>query len=320
MEPSKRILAFGAAVVIALLAITFFMADNFTATTDAAGGGPEMVLTVKDGGTCEGSACTVDTGADFTLSVEIVAAPAAGYVLAQSFIVYGPDLTYNIAAGAADEIVWPDCNSSVAVRQQLPAVPNSVLHGCLTGLFPPLPVSSYVGNYSDLSMTCSAGTSSTEVELLPYLEARAGTSGALFKLPDESAVTPKVSNLTVNCGAGGSPEPTVEVPTATEEGPTNTPGAETDTPTPTNTSVPPTNTPVPPTNTPSEQLCGDVDGNGVVNSLDALRIQFVVALLTDVLPEPDNADVNGDGMTNAVDAALILQKEAGLISQSALTC
>ena len=57
-----------------------------------------------------------------------------------------------------------------------------------------------------------------------------------------------------------------------------------------------------------------------MNSVDALRILFVVADLTDVLPVPENADVNGDDVVDAVDAALILQKEAGLIGQDALTC
>ena len=122
---------------------------------------------------------------------------------------------------------------------------------------------------------------------------------------------PKVSNLTINCGDVGGGDPT-DTPVATDTpGPT---GEATDTPVPTDTPEPTA------TSTPSPQLCGDVDGDGVVNSLDALRILFVVADLTDVLPVPENADVNGDDVVDAVDAGLILQKEAGLIGQDALTC
>ena len=51
MERSKRTLVFGTAVVIALLAVTFFMADNLTSTTNAAEGGAEMILTIP-GGDC----------------------------------------------------------------------------------------------------------------------------------------------------------------------------------------------------------------------------------------------------------------------------
>ncbi len=311
MERSKKILVFGAAVVIALLAVTFFMADNFTSTTNA-DGETEMILTIPDGD-CTDDTCTVAHDAAFTLAVEMVTTPAE-YILAQSFVVYGPDLTYNMTEGRADEFVWPDCNDVVAVRDQLDQVPNSILHGCLTGLFPPLPISTFTGTLLELSMTCSSSDSTTEVELLPEGDDRAGTSGALFKTPDDTGIIPKVSNLTVVCGAG------VVVPTNTP-GPTDTPGPATDTPGPATDTPVPTETPVP-TSTP-DQPCGDVNGGGDVNSVDAaIILQFTAGLISDIerLAKPDNADVNGDGEVTSVDAALVLQKEAGRIDQDDLTC
>ena len=58
---------------------------------------------------------------------------------------------------------------------------------------------------------------------------------------------------------------------------------------------------------------GDVNEDGVTNSLDTLLVlQFIAGLLPE-LPNGERADVNGDGMVNAVDTALMLQFEAGLI-------
>lgn len=317
MNRNKRILALGSAVVIALLAVTFFMADTLTSTTNAADGGPEMSLTVKDGGTCEGSTCTVAPGADFTLTVEIVTAPAQGYILAQSYIVFGADLTYTPSALALDEFSWPECTpASLPVRGQLDD--ESVLSGCLTGILV-RPVSNYAGNFLNYAMTCSSGTSSTEVQLLEAGHPDALTNGALFKDENDLEIVAKVSNITVNCGAGAPPE------TNTPTGPTDTPGPTATTgPSATPTETPEaTDTPVPP-----DQLCGDVDLNETVNSVDSLQILFVVAALTtlDSLDAPENADVgtasssgNPDGEVTSVDSTFILQHTAGLLGEP-LTC
>ncbi|MCH8066563.1 MAG: aryl-sulfate sulfotransferase [Chloroflexi bacterium] len=97
-----------------------------------------------------------------------------------------------------------------------------------------------------------------------------------------------------------------------------TPSATVDAPTvtPTSTLVPPTSTPVPPTPTatPVPVLLGDVNDDGMVNSVDSLLILQHVAELLDDLANADAADVNGDGVINAVDAALILQFVAGLLA------
>ncbi len=59
---------------------------------------------------------------------------------------------------------------------------------------------------------------------------------------------------------------------------------------------------------------GDVNCDGVVNSIDAaLVLQFNAALLGS-LACAGGADVNADGSINSVDAALILQFTAGLLS------
>ena len=55
---------------------------------------------------------------------------------------------------------------------------------------------------------------------------------------------------------------------------------------------------------------GDVDCDGVVNSIDALYILQFHAALMPALPCPEAADVNGDGGVDSIDALLILQFDA----------
>ncbi len=78
-------------------------------------------------------------------------------------------------------------------------------------------------------------------------------------------------------------------------------------PTPTPTGPTPT-----PTATPTTQI-GDVNCDGVTNSIDAALVLQLDAALIASLDCEDAADVNGDGATNRVDAAIILQYAAGLI-------
>jgi len=72
---------------------------------------------------------------------------------------------------------------------------------------------------------------------------------------------------------------------------------------------------------PAAAARGDVDGNGVVNSIDAfLLLQYGAGLITN-LPDgtprpggpPPKDDADGNGFVNALDALLILQFHAGLI-------
>ena len=58
---------------------------------------------------------------------------------------------------------------------------------------------------------------------------------------------------------------------------------------------------------------GDVNKDGVTNSIDVvLVLQFIAGLIPEQ-PNTVKADVNEDGMVNAVDTALMLQFEAGLL-------
>src|SRR5947199_15651 len=70
-------------------------------------------------------------------------------------------------------------------------------------------------------------------------------------------------------------------------------------------------------------VCGDVNGDGVVNIGDALIVaQYDVGLRTcGVAPfsHPEACDVNGDGACNIGDALKIAQCDVGLIS-CAFTC
>jgi hypothetical protein len=60
--------------------------------------------------------------------------------------------------------------------------------------------------------------------------------------------------------------------------------------------------------------CGDVNDDGQVNPVDAALILQREAGLISSLPNLASADTNNDGNVNSVDAALILQKVAALIS------
>jgi hypothetical protein len=67
------------------------------------------------------------------------------------------------------------------------------------------------------------------------------------------------------------------------------------------------------TGTASASLLGDVDGNGLVNSTDALIILSADAGISTVAFCPMNyGDVNADGLVNSTDALIILSYDAGL--------
>ena len=114
------------------------------------------------------------------------------------------------------------------------------------------------------------------------------------------------------------PVPTLPMPPSPIPSETATPVATLPmppTPAPSETAMPiPTSTAVaPPTSTPPG-LLGDVNGDGLINPIDAaLILQFNAGLLS-ALPSFDRSDVNRDGSANAIDAALILQFAAGLLT------
>ena len=159
---------------------------------------PEMALTVK-GANCNDPVrpvkCNVPLGSQFILSVDVLTAPAEGYVGVQTFIDYGLNLTYK-KASIADEIVWPDL-SAISVRGQ--PGPGLVFHGALTGLLPPLPVSDFEGTVIELHMNCTPGPSSNAIVLIPEGDPVAGTSGTAFLAVDPRIILPSGGPLTINC-------------------------------------------------------------------------------------------------------------------------
>ncbi len=197
--------------------------------------GPAMRLTVLDGGTCDGSECFVDTGATFTLAVEVLRAPASGYVLMQTFIdfgVYNPTasedeagpgscsdgvgnggndgedrsdsecstvaLTYLPEPGAADEVVWGDAAEGVTLREIRAS--GLLQHGSLTGLIPPLPISHDIGVVVRVRMSCPARSVTIPITLLVSGDPIAGTSGSLFVAADGvTQIIPFVSPINLHC-------------------------------------------------------------------------------------------------------------------------
>lgn len=178
----------------------------------AATGGPEMALSITEpAGVCSEGVCDLPAGEPFTLAVEIVEGPAEGYILAQSFIDFGPVLTYEPSEEAAAEFVWPACRHEVALRA--PLTERTYFHGCLTAVIPPLPSSFYTGNLVELSMTCSDADTTSEVRLLPFDDPLALTNGTSFSDGDASHIVPKVAGLTVHCHTGAEHIMPVPIPT-----------------------------------------------------------------------------------------------------------
>ena len=331
-KPITHLLGF-AAVLAAIEGAVLLLARD-TQTTSGVDGGPEMrLVVVEPEGACDADGvCQFPEEAEFTLGVEIVAAPPQGYIFASSYIFFGPNLTYNPAESPADEVVWPDCDPIVALRGQIQIISTAtddtpaeviiqsdevVHHGCITGIFE-TPLSTHAGMLVEISLTCSAGPTRSDTELIlathgdpfnfPDEFTMAGTNGSLFR--DElDAVFPKLSGLTIFCGDPPTPTPTATItpggPTLTPQ-PTPSPSA-----TPAETATPtPTASPTPTVTVISVLLCGDVNGDLVVNSLDALWVLWFASNQITHLPLP--ADIDGDGITGPVDALFILWIELNL--------
>ncbi|MEX0786437.1 MAG: nidogen-like domain-containing protein [Dehalococcoidia bacterium] len=125
-------------------------------------------------------------------------------------------------------------------------------------------------------------------------------AGQPYQETEVLQIPPPALDLIIYLNCGGGPVPTA---TNTPVGPPATA---------TNTPVGPTATPTrTPTSTPS--LFGDVNCDGVVNSIDAALILQFVAGLVNSLGCQDEADVNEDGNVNSIDAAIVLQYIAGFV-------
>jgi hypothetical protein len=130
-------------------------------------------------------------------------------------------------------------------------------------------------------------------------------SNAEKDTPTPTATGAATATPTSTPGAPTTPTATV---TATATPPTPPPPtAPPPTATATPTTRPPTATPTPP------RLCGDLNKDGRVNSLDALLFLQWIAGFIPSLPNAGSADANGDGRFTSVDVALILQIDARII-------
>jgi hypothetical protein len=244
--------------------------------------------------------CTLGEDEAFTVRIVPSAIPEGGYIGWQTNLDYG-SLQYNMTPTAAAEIKFP-----AGVLPLRSAIPPRVSHGNVTGLIPPYTPTMQKTALVNLSFTC---TTSSTLELLEYDEVTQ-PDGNTYSDPNAVVIGPNVGVIDINCGSG----PPTDTPTT---GPTLTPTEVTPSATPSITLTP---TPVTPSATPtqvtpsptSEKICGGVDEDEAVNSVDALFVLWEVADLASP-PNPDSADVDGDGDIDAIDAALILQFEADLI-------
>jgi hypothetical protein len=207
-------------------------------------------------------------------------------------------------AAVADANQWPQCSFEAVA----PADPARVAWGCATFT----QQSTYTGLIGTADFNCTASGSLAIVHH-DGVDGLAAT--ALTEVPGSVHAEGRGTRetLTINCGGAAQPTPTPGTPASPTPTPTlGTPASPTATRPPTNT---PTRRPPTPTRTPAPPVSlGDVDGNGRIDSLDALRVLWDEANSpgAERVPLPENADMNDDGRINSIDALLIKQIAAGL--------
>ena len=153
------------------------------------------------GGPEAGKVC-VPVGAKFDVIVVADVIPLTGYILAQAWIDYGPNLVHKKNTQA----LWPDCDPTVFLPFQDEAN-NAAWVACLTTLAPPFPLSFHKGDLFSFSLTCTSEASSNQIALIPTGVAPANTFGAIFAtFVDHTKFIPQVTGLSVNC-ATKQPDP-----------------------------------------------------------------------------------------------------------------
>jgi hypothetical protein len=302
------------------------IADGAVAGADPCAGVPscnvDAVMDLSIAGTnCNSTGtptpiCQVDRGAAFTISVDLNHLPSSvsacnpatlttcfeGY---DARVHYSSGLTPPTTSGVhlTGEGDWPDCGFPAF---SLTDYPNEVSASCAVGIGSTS--STYTGSLLHLDFTCSGADSVEALDLIHgYSQTDLQNSGLIQWVEPIAQET-----LTIYCGNPPSPTPT---PSRTPGGPTDTATPPpTDTPTPLATNTPLfTNTPtVTPTRTPRRDnvLAGDVDGDLMVTSLDALWVLWFSAGIVPDVPFPDAADLDQDDVVNATDALFILWVEA----------
>jgi hypothetical protein len=191
-------------VVAAMMFMT--VRGNGSETASAASDGePEMALNLVWGGNCDDpvhpTKCTVLNGSQFLLTIDAVAIPANGYVLAQARLHYGDDLGASGGAVKSEDAMWPDCFQPTYLTANSNEDGNGNLDtyaaGCLTSLFPPQPVSFHQGSLFTLGLTCPIAMGAHVIDLMPANPAL--ITGASFTDADSNQIIPKVSPLTISC-------------------------------------------------------------------------------------------------------------------------
>ena len=226
LSPARKLFAVsGVLALIAVAAAAGLWAQEERA---AATGEPQMSVSIKSPlGHCDDqqqpTKCDLPLGQQFQVGIEASVPPSGGYTGFQTLLTLG-DLIYKPTMFASEEIVWPGglLTSRVSPGGQ------SIKHVALSGPGPePLPVSDYVGNLVELTVTCPTAPGSHQLDLLT--EGGVGASwydfqGSLIQLKPAGQDPNVAASLVVNCLA---------LPTFT---PTHTPTGPS--PTPTRTSTP----------------------------------------------------------------------------------
>ena len=199
---------------------------------------------------CEGNSLAVDTecefgdGQEFTVAVQLTAAPSAGYFGIQARLRWDDGiLDYRPTSDPGQEVVWPDCG--VPARNDMReggedrAVDTAVLFACVSI---PLEPSSYVGTVLLFTFVC-IGQGTSPLVLVSLDEA--GPFSSYLLDAGNSTIETSVAGASVTCGGDPverpEPEVTVNPPPplddetqppveATAVGPTVTPGGPTATP------------------------------------------------------------------------------------------
>ncbi len=275
------------------------------------------------GSACDSNAsatatCTFALAQTFTVAFNLVHLPSATRCNPASvpscFEAYDSELQYSsgltpvaasLRTSGADN--WPEC---VYAASNFVDHPNIVQIGCSIGTGATSSV--YVGPLYHLDFTCTDHNSQETLTILPGYTI---TDVADIPQPTYYIQTDEES-LHINCGNPPTGTPTrTSTPTATR-----TPGGPTDTPTFTPAATrTPTRTPAPaatptPTRRPNHILLGDVDGDGTVDSRDALWVLWFVAGIVPDVPIPEAADMDANGIVNAADALFILWVESGQVT------
>jgi len=240
--PRARLVTFLCAAA-ALAAVAIVLALGLTASPDAsaAGSGFRMAFDVKaPAGVCDAASepttCDLPDGTKFSLSVEVIDPPGSGYFGIQTQIYYG-SLQYNPTAFASAEIVWPDALGTGRSPGTPTGTEGLVYHTANTASQNP-PVSNHEGNIVQISLSCTASPSTTELALPAYdpVDEPLATS---VRVPPNTGVAPKSVGERTLPGLG-----TVDVADVLEINCLDT--LPTYTPTPTGPTATPTPTPVPP--------------------------------------------------------------------------